>query len=212
MKKTKYLGLSLMFIALSSCQIKVGDIESNSTITSIEGTWSTDCMANSSDSYIKTFTVENGAMTMATLTYKDTRTCLQDNLDSTVIQNGLFINSEDGSTIFSGRTYEWHLNLVTLTPHNAQLTSALNTANICGFNNWALNQPGSIFGCSAGAEFDLSQVNENTVHYGVYTIEGSATPNYLQFGTDCALSGYQGVCPSASDRPTSLDGTVYFKR
>ena len=212
MKKTKYFKLCLLLIGLSSCQIKVGDIESNSEVTSIEGTWSTNCMANSSDSYIKTFTIENGTMTMATLNYRDTRSCLQNNLDSTILQSGQFVYSNDGTTVIGGQTYEWHLNLTTLTPHQSDTVSMLNLNNSCGYSNWTLNQPSSLLGCSIGADFNLSEINENTVHYGVYTIEGSAAPHYLQFGTDCALSGYQGICPSTLDRPTSIDGTVYFKR
>lgn len=212
MKKRNYLGLGLAIIALSSCQVKVGEVETSSQTATIEGTWSTDCIANSSDSYIKTFSVENGTMTMATLNYTGTRLCDQANLASTVIQSGLLTNTGDNASITNGKNFEWKMSSVTLTPYSAAFADMLNAGNVCGSSSWAINQPGFLFGCNAGVDFDLSQVSFNTIHYGVFTIESSATPNYLQFGAECGLSGYQGICPSTSDRSTSLDGTVYFRR
>lgn len=215
MKQTNLLGLGLLVIAFSSCQVKVGGVEtdvSTAPAASIVGIWSTDCIADSSDSYIKSFQVENDTMTMATSRYQGTRTCDQASLSYTIMQSGALTISGDNTSIVGGKNYELQLNVVALVPSAPAFTAMINADNVCGINTWVSNQAGFIFGCNAAGGFDLSQVSFNTVHYGVFNIEAAATPNYLHFGEECAIAGYEGFCPAPADRPATLGGTVYFRR
>lgn len=213
MKQKNFLGLGLLAIAFTGCQVKVAEIATSSAApsASIVGIWSTDCIADNSDSYIKSFEVKDDTMTVATLRYVGTRTCDQASLGATIMQSGPLTISDDSASIAGGKNYEWQLTAAVLVPNSAAITAMLNNDNACGSNSWVINQPGFIFGCAVGGGFDLSQVSLNTVHYGVFNIEAAATPNYLQFA-ECAIAGYQEICPSASDRPATLGGTVYFRR
>lgn len=213
MKQLNILGLSLLVMGFSSCQVKIEDIASVAAEpeSTIVGIWSTACMADSNDSYIRSFEVNDGVMTMATLRYFDNRYCAPANLGATIMQSGTLTVSGDSTTVTGGKNYEWQITAATVVPNIESIVSILNDSSACGSNSWALGQAGLVFGCVIGNDFDMSQVTFNTVHYGVFDIEGAATPNYLQFESECAVAGYQNLCPTPADRPSTLGGTTYFK-
>ena len=71
MKQLNYLGLSLIVIGFSSCQVKVEELASVAAepAASIVGIWSTACVEDSNDSYIRSFEVKDDTLTIATLKY-----------------------------------------------------------------------------------------------------------------------------------------------
>ena len=211
MKTTNILVLSLFAIGFSSCQVKVGDVAPN-PVVSIDGIWATKCMANSSDSYVKSVQVASGTMTIATLNYKGDRNCNPANLDATILESGPLTNSGDSTAVTEGKNYEWQLSMLALEPNSAATVTAFNNANNCGSNSWALGQPGLLFGCTVSGAFDLSLLAQNATHYGVYFIDRAATPNILQFETPCAISGYEMFCPTPADRPSTVSGDTYFRQ
>ena len=216
MKQTNIFGLGILVIGLASCQVKLDELAepsvSEATETSIVGIWSTNCMEDSSDSYIKSFEVKDDVLTMATLHYSGTRTCEQAKLSHTIMYSGAYSASGDSTAVSGGKNYQLQLSVVVAVPNTADSVSFLNDGAVCGSTTWALNQAGLLSGCNAGIDYDYSQVALNTTHYGVFKIIAAATPNILQFEADCTIAGYQGLCPSASDRPATLGGTSYFRR
>lgn len=213
MKHLNILGLSLLAIGFSACQVKIEEIGSVAPEppASIDGIWSTACIADSNDSYIRSFEVKDDVMTMATLRYFNDRYCNQANLGATIMQSGSITVSGDSSDVTGGKNYEWQISVAAVVPNNVDIATMLNNDSACGSNSWALGQAGSVFGCAIGSDFDMSQVAFNTVHYGVFDIEGAATPNYLQFESVCEIAGYEELCPTPADRPATLGGTTYFK-
>ena len=216
MKQTNILAFGFLAIAFSSCQVKLAEVTPASEITvtaaSILGVWSTDCIEDSSDSYIKSFEVKDDVLTMATLHYGDTRICDQTKLTHTIMSSGSLTISGDNTAIANAKNYELKLSAVVVVPNDPAVTTMLNNGNVCGSSSWVTNQAGFLFSCNAGQGYNYSQVSFNTVHYGVFKIEATTTPNYLQFEAACAVAGNQDFCPSASDRPATLSGTVYYKR
>lgn len=211
------LKLSLVALAFTSCQKKLEELAGSSSLApapaaTMDGIWSTDCMPDSSDSYIKSIEVKDGVMTIAILQYSETRFCEQAKLISTFMQSGPLTVIADNVSIVRGKNYEWRLDALIGVPNDASLTAMLNNGFACGNNNWVTNEPGILFACTVGAGFDLSNVAYQTVHHGVYVLESSVTPNYLQFETKCELNGYENFCPSSGDRPGTVSGDVYFRR
>ena len=213
MKQLNFLGLGLLVIGFSGCQVKLEEIASVAAepASTIVGIWATACIADSNDSYIKSFEVKDDTMTIATLKYIDNRDCDQASLGATILQSGPITVSGDSSAVVGGKNYEWQIAAAVVVPNSAAIVTMLNDGSACGLNSWVLGQPNFIFGCAIGGGFDMTQVTFNTVHYGVFNIEGAATPNYLQFESECAIAGYQGLCPTPANRPATLGGTTYFK-
>lgn len=212
MKQINFLVLSLAFIALTSCNPKVEITESASSAATIDGVWSTDCLVNGSDSMLKTFQVQNGALTMATLFYSGTVVCDQSKQSATFTQYGQLTLTGDNAGLADGKNYEWVFSAILVTPNDSDTVDLLNNGNACGSNAWVKDQAQFIFACDFTPAFNLSQVTFNTTHYGVYHIDTAVTPNYLQFGDSCSLPGYEDICPAIQDRPTAYSGTTYFRR
>lgn len=210
------LAVGVLAIAFSGCSVKLGEIAPPSLVAvteaSIVGIWSTSCMENSADSYIKSFEAkEDGTITITTLKYVNSRTCDAVFLAGTLIESGVLTITGDSAAIAGVKNYEWQISAAVIIPNSAAIVTMLNDANACGSNAWALNQPGFLFGCAIDSGLDFTQVTFNTVHYGVFNMEVAVTPNYLQFESKCAVSGYYELCPTAGDRPATLDGTVFHR-
>ncbi len=216
MNKANVLATGILALVFSSCQVKVAPVEAPSVTpaaeASIVGIWSTDCIVNGNDSSINSFQVENGTLTWASSQYKETNVCDSASLSHTFMKSGTLTITGDSSALSGGKNYELRLNVVAVVPNSASFTAMLNAGNVCGSNTWTSGQAGFVFGCIEPNALDLSLVFPNTTHYGVFDIESAATPNYMQFESVCSIAGYEGMCPTANDRPATLDGTVYFRR
>lgn len=208
-----FLALGALAIAFSGCQIKVTEEPSNDNAGSIFGDWSTNCMADGNDSFIKVYSIQGGPMlsTYAAYYYTGDRYCNAAHLDMTVIQSGTMTVLED-NTLISAKNYEFKLSSLFLAPGSNNSAAGLNAGAACGYNDWAKDASKLVFGCFAPGAFDVSQVIPNTTHFGIVSIETSVQPNYLQFGSQCTIAGYEEFCPTALDRPSTLEGTVFYKR
>ena len=87
MKQLNILGLGLLVIGFSGCQVKVEEIASVAAEpeSTIVGIWSTACIEDFNDSYIRSFEVKDDTMTIATLKYMDNRFCDQATLGATIL-------------------------------------------------------------------------------------------------------------------------------
>jgi hypothetical protein len=214
MKTNLFLSVSALAIVFSGCTVKVGQQEpaSDSLPVTLDGTWATPCMANSNDSYVKSFKLEDGTLTVATLQYSDTRECDQAKLNNTVIFSGKLTVTGDSAAIEKGHDYEWQIEMIVGIPYDQTLVDSLNAGSACGSNSWAVGQAGVLLSCNVAPGFDLSNVAYGTKHYGTYVIQENVTPLYMQFESKCAISGYDFICPTAADRPATTDGTVFVKQ
>lgn len=150
-------------------------------------------------------------MTYAAYYYSSDRFCNPANLDVTVIESGaLSVTGE--SSIAKANNFEFSLSAAFLAPGSNNTAANFNAGTVCGYTDWSKDSAKLVFGCYAPGQFDVSQVGPGTIHYGVISLETAVTPNYLQFGTGCSVAGYEDLCPTSTDRPTTLDGAVYYKR
>jgi hypothetical protein len=169
-------------------------------------------MADSSDSYVKSFKLEDGTLTVATMQFSGTRDCEQAKLNNTVIYSGKLSVTGASAAIEKGKDYEWQIEMVVGIPYDQALVDSLNAGSACGSNAWAVGQAGILLGCNVASGFDLSNVVYGTKHYGTYVIQENVSPLYVQFESKCAVAGYDFICPTAEDRPSTTDGTVYIKQ
>lgn len=208
----KILALSILAVGFSSCQLKITEEPSGNDEGSIFGDWSTNCMADGNDSYIKLYSIQEGSTsaTFAAYYYSGDRFCNQANLDMTVIRSGTLTVNED-SSVSGAKNYEFQLASLFVAPGNNNAAAGLNAGTACGYSDWSKDSAKLIFGCFAPGAFDVSQVLPNTIDYGIFKIESSVSPNYMQFGTKCSVAGYEDICPTAQDQPSTLDGAVFYK-
>ncbi len=212
MNKRNLVSLALTALIFSSCQVKVDEAASSSQAPSFDGIWSTDCMVDGSDSYIRSVNIENGTMTSATIRYQGTTVCDQAMRGATIMHSGALTLSGDHASIVDVKNFELQLSIAVLVLESSDIVTMLNTEVACGLSTWTLNQAEVVFGCEVGGGFDYSLTVPNTTDYGVYKIDATTSPYSLQFGTVCNLPGYDNMCPSLIDRPTTVSGDVYFKR
>ena len=212
MNSKNLLVIAATAMMFSSCAVKVGEVEQSSEAKTLDGTWATACMADSNDSYVKSFKLEDGTLTVATIRFTGSRECEPAFQSSTVIYSGKFAVTGDNATIEKAKNYEWTIEMVVGIPYTQSLVDGLNASTACGSNSWAIGQAGVILGCQITPDFDLTNVVYSTKHYGIYVIEQNATPLFMQFESKCSVAGYDFICPTENDRPTTTDGTVYFQQ
>ena len=205
-----------MVIALANCAPKAAVEEAAPASTAaptIDGVWATACISdNNTDSYIKSFQVQNGVLTIAKLFYFNTLVCDQSKLGATLMESGDLTITGDSAVLSGGKEYEWKLNMIAVTPNAASTVTMFNNASFCGSVSWVQDQAAVVFGCNSPSMLDLTQVAYQTIHYGVFSIDAAATPVSLQFETKCADAGYEEFCPTSNERPATLDATNYYKQ
>jgi len=212
MNLTMIVAIAAAF-AFSSCTVKVGEVEEPSNpIQTLDGTWATTCMEDSNDSDVKSFQLQEGTLTVATLRYTGTRYCEQDKHSSTVMFSGPLTVTGDSALIEKAKDYEREIQMVVGIPYDQQTVDDLNNSSACGSNSWAIGQAGVLLACNVPPGFDLSNVANGTKHYGSYYIQQNVEPPYMHFESKCSEAGYDFICPTANDRPTTTDGTVFIKQ
>ncbi|MGZ3726996.1 MAG: hypothetical protein ACXWQQ_14420, partial [Pseudobdellovibrio sp.] len=133
--------LTISSLGLFSCAVKIGDQQINLTpdIT-LDGNWSTGCVADGADSYIKSFQSSNGKLEIATFRYTGTRACDQSQLSFSVLFSGTYNVSGDNINLTGAKNYEWKIQSVVETPYEQTLVDSLNASSVCGSNTWAIGQ------------------------------------------------------------------------
>lgn len=205
----------LPLVFASSCTVKkVGEQEDASTdevVESLDGIWATACVDDGSDSYIKSFRLENGSLTVATLRYVGSETCEQNKHSTTVMASGPFTVNGD-SAVEGAKNYEWQIQMVVGIPYEQAMVDDLNSGSACGSTSWAVGEAGILLGCPISPNFDLTNVTYGSIHYGMYKIQENASPLYSQLESKCEVTGYAEFCPTEEDRPATFGGDVFFKQ
>ena len=210
--KRNILALAALSLIFSSCNVKIGEVEKESASSpTLDGTWATGCMADGPNSYVKSANLQDGVFQIATLRYDNNESCDPAALNTTVIVSGKFSITGDGAAE-DVKNYEWEIEMVAGIPNTQAMVDEMNASTACGSNSWAVGQAQILLGCNLGQNFDHSNVAYGTKHYGIYEIQESVSPQYVQFETKCAEAGYGEFCPTAESRPTDFDGTVFFKQ
>ena len=213
MTNKNILAVAVLALMFSSCSVKIAEPEAASTAPppTLDGTWASSCMADGQGSYLKSFQLEDGTLTVATLRYEDSSTCEEAKLHATVIMSGKFTIIGDGFAE-DVKNYEWQIEMVVGIPNEQALVDDLNSGSTCGSNAWAVGQATILLGCQVSQTFDFTNVVYGTKHYGIYEIQEDVTPLYMQFESKCAVAGYNEFCPTEGDRPATFDGTVLYKQ
>lgn len=209
------LALVATALIFSSCTAKVEEIEEASEVSeeaSLDGIWSTNCIVDGVDSYVKTINVASGTMTYASIHFFGDNFCNSAARGASIMKSGALTISGDHSSLAGAKNYDWDLSLILLVPENADTVNMFNVNNVCGSNTWTLDQANFVFGCAIVGVFDYTLTVPNTVDYGVIQIDSAVTPNSLQFGTACAATGYNDICTQPADRPATVSGDVYYRR
>lgn len=209
--------LSLVFA--SSCSVKVDELKEASKVeipasispASLDGTWATACKEDGSDSSIESFKLEDGILTVATLRYKDSITCEQAKLHTTVISSGLFTLKGD-SSVAGAKNYEWQVQMVVGIPYEQAMVDDMNANIMCGSSSWVVGEAQILLGCPISPNFDLTNVAYGTVHYGMYKFGPDVILPSIQLEHECNVAGYAFICPTAEDRPSTFKDKVFHKQ
>lgn len=213
MKKMNLILAAAAAVSFTSCTVKVGELEEPSNpVETLNGIWATECMEDGDGSYIKSFEMAEGNLTIATMRFDDTRSCEPAKQSTTVMYSGPLTVAGDSAKIDGAKDYEWEIQMVVGIPYSQSIVDDLNGNSACGSNAWAIGSAEILLGCSVTPDFDLSNIVYGTKHYGSYYIQQNVTPPYMHFESKCEEAGYDFVCPTAEDRPSTTDGTVFFKQ
>ncbi len=213
MNRINLMMIAVTALAFSSCTVKVGEVEEPSNpLETLDGTWATECVEDFSDSYVKSFKLEDGTLTVATLRYTGSRYCEPANHSSTVMFTGPLTVTGDSAAIEDAKDYEWEIQMIVGIPYDQATVDDLNNNSACGSNSWSVGNAGVLLGCNIGPGLDLSNVAYGTKHYGSYYIQQNVEPPFMHFESKCTEAGYDFICPTANDRPATTDGTTFFKQ
>jgi len=168
--KNIYIILILIFsFTIISCA-KKSDTSSTTTTTEVEGTWTTSCFLSGSFYRINTITV-TGTDVVAKYEWHTDSSCStdyalwEDTYDSLSI--GDEVTFSDGT---KGHRFTTEVVSFKLTLQTASGVSDTNTANFCGYSDWALNTAKDYTGITcAGTAFAVA----NTSAQGMYNLVGN---------------------------------------
>ena len=176
--KNIYIILILIFsFTIISCA-KKSDTSSTSTTTTteVEGTWVTSCFLSGGVYRINTITV-TGTDVVVKYEWHSDSNCSTDYALWEDTYDSLSIGDE---VTFSDATkgHKFTLEVVSfkLTPQSASAVSTVNTANFCGYSDWALNTAKDYSGITCSG---IAYAVANTSAQGLYNLVG----NNLFIGT-----------------------------
>jgi len=169
----KYLNTIFIFIfsfIILSCA-KKDDSSSSGTTTELEGTWITSCTVDS-DNYSHLYKiVVTGTDAVETDEVHSDTNCSTDLNKWEWTYSSLSIEDEvtfdDGT---KGHKYSINIQSSNYTAQTSALVSALNSANMCGFNNWVINTAKDVQGLTCGS---TTYPAKNTTGRGLYNLVGN---------------------------------------
>jgi hypothetical protein len=172
-----YIILILIFsFTILSCAKKSSTSSTATTNTELEGVWITNCFLSGSYYNIQTITV-TGTDSVVKVELHTDSSCSTDYALWEDTHDSLSIGDE---VTFSDATkgHKFTLEVVSfkLTPQSASFVSTLNTADYCGYSDWALNTAKDYTGKTcASTAYSVA----NTSVQGLYNLVG----NNLFLGT-----------------------------
>ena len=170
----KYLNTIFIFIfsfIILSCAKKDDSSSSTTTTTELEGTWITSCTVDS-DNYSHLYKiVVTGTDAVETDEVHSDTNCSTDLNKWEWTYSSLSIEDEvtftDGT---KGHKYSINIQSSNYTAQISALVSALNSANMCGFNNWVINTAKDVQGLTCGS---TTYPAKNTTGRGLYNLVGN---------------------------------------
>ena len=170
----KYLNTIFIFIFsffILSCAKKDDSSSSTTTTTELEGTWITSCTVDS-DNYSHLYKiVVTGTDAVETDEVHSDTNCSTDLNKWEWTYSSLSIEDEvtfdDGT---KGHKYSINIQSSNYTAQISALVSALNSANMCGFNNWVINTAKDLSGITCGS---ATHPAKNTTGRGMYNLVGN---------------------------------------
>ena len=176
MKKMLYvLVILLLSFTIYSCA-KKSDTSSTTTTTEVEGTWLTNCFQSGDYYRIHSATVTGTDVVVKTESHTDSSCSTdyalwEDTYDSLSIGDEVTFSDATKGHKFTSEVVSYKLTL-----QNASAVSTSNTADLCGYSDWALNTAKDYTGknCSSTA-YPVA----NTSIQGLYNLVG----NNLFIGT-----------------------------
>ena len=175
--KNIYIILILIFsFTIISCAKKSDTSSTTTTTTEVEGTFLTNCFQSGSYYNIQTITV-TGTDVVVKYEWHTDSSCSTDYALWEDTYDSLSIGDE---VTFSDATkgHKFTLEVVSfkLTPQSASAVSTVNTADFCGYSDWALNTAKDYTGITcSGTAYAVA----NTSVQGMYNLVG----NNLFLGT-----------------------------
>ena len=170
--KNIYIILILIFsFTIISCA-KKSDTSSTSTTTTteVEGTWVTSCFLSGGVYRINTITV-TGTDVVVKYEWHTDSSCSTDYLLWEDTFDSLSIGDEvTFSDATKGHNFTLEVVSFKLTPQSASAVSTVNTANFCGYSDWALNTAKDYSGITCdGTAYAVA----NTSAQGLYNLVGN---------------------------------------
>ena len=170
--KNIYIILILFFsFTIISCA-KKSDTSSTSTTTTteVEGTWITSCFASGSIYQINTITV-TGTDVVVKYEWHSDSSCSTDYVLWEDTYDSLSIGDEvTFSDATKGHKFTSEVVSFKLTLQSASAVSASNTADLCGYSDWALNTAKDYTGKTCGS---TAYVVTNTSVQSLYNLVGN---------------------------------------
>ena len=166
-----YIILILIFsFTILSCAKKSSTSSTATTTTELEGTWVTNCYASGSSYYIQTVIVSGTDISNKKEQHTDS-SCSTDYVLWEDTYDSLSIGDE---VTFSDATkgHKFTLEVVSfkLTPQSASTVSTVNTADYCGYSDWALNTAKDYTGKNC---ISTAYAVANTSVQGLYNLVGN---------------------------------------
>jgi hypothetical protein len=192
--KNIYIILILIFsFTILSCAKKSSTSSTATTNTELEGVWITNCFQSGSYYNIQTITV-TGTDSVVKVEWHTDSSCStdyalwEDTLDSLSI--GDEVTFSDAT---KGHNFTLEVVSFKLTPQSASSVSTANTADYCGYSDWALNTAKDYTGKTcASTAYPVA----NTSVQGLYNLVG----NNLFLGTFNTTGSY----------PTQVSTTITY--
>ena len=186
-----YIILILFFsFTIISCAKKSSTSSTATTTTEVEGTWITNCFASGSLYRTNTITVTSTDIVAKYEDHTDSNcstdyALYEDTYDSLSI--GDEVTFSDGT---KGHRFTTEVVSFKLTLQTASGVSDTNTANFCGYSDWALNTAKDYSGITcAGTAYPVA----NTSAQGLYNLVG----NNLYLGTLNTTGSYPTTVSTA---------------
>ena len=169
--KNIYIILILIFsFTIISCAKKSDTSSTTTTTTEVEGTWTTSCFLSGSFYRINTITV-TGTDVVGKYEWHTDSSC---STDSTLWEDTYDSLSIGDEVTFSDATkgHKFTLEVVSfkLTPQSASTVSTVNTADFCGYSDWALNTAKDYTGKTCAS---TAYAVANTSAQGLYNLVGN---------------------------------------
>ena len=160
------LIVSLCWLVLSGCYPLTGPI------ADLQGKWITSCYFNGNNYARESFEVSGTDIISQSTYYSDSDSSCSSalfkmdtsNSSASVGEKVVFADSTEGYKI------SYRVQRLTYTPVSSEYASLINTASLCGLDNWEVNTTIDVLGMNCSG---TTMPQKNTTFYNVYNLIGT---------------------------------------